>query len=115
MLQLALRTTTFDDGPRRDDFAVIWTSDEFGARRVGRIRLAGEHDGGERWEWAINPPMPVPAWGHGLARSRPMATAAFRRVFERLHSETTTRQWQDAFATQRIGEERLEVRQGKKP
>jgi hypothetical protein len=30
-------------GPRKDDFAVIWTSDEFGARRVGRIRLVTEY------------------------------------------------------------------------
>jgi hypothetical protein len=32
-----------------------------------------------------------------------MATAAFRRVVERFHQETTARQWQDAFATQRTG------------
>ena len=30
-----------------------------------------------------------------------MATAAFRRVFEKFHAETTARQWADAFATQR--------------
>jgi hypothetical protein len=92
MLTLSLRLTVWDHGPAKDDYEVIWTSDEFGARRVGRIRLAGEHDSGERWEWAINPPMPVPAWGHGLARSRQMATAAFRRVFERFYTETTARQ-----------------------
>ncbi len=46
---------------------MIWTSDEFGANRIGRIRLATEHNwrDGETWEWRINPP--VPAWGHGLA------------------------------------------------
>lgn len=108
MIQLSLRYTIFADGPRKDDYQVIWTSDEYGARRVGRIRLASEHAQAERWEWAINPPMPVPAWGHGLARSRLLAAAAFRRVFEKFHSETTARQWQDAFATQRDGEERLE-------
>jgi hypothetical protein len=78
MFALSLRSTTFDDGPRKDDFAVIWTSDEYGARRVGRVRFTGEHEGAERWEWTINPPMPVPAWGHGLAPSRGLATAAFR-------------------------------------
>jgi hypothetical protein len=108
MLTLSLRPTTFDDGPRTDDFQVIWTSEEFGVRRVGRIRWAQEHRDSNRWKWAINPPVPVPAWGHGIARSRLLATAAFRRVFERFHSETTTRQWVDAFATQRTGEERLE-------
>jgi hypothetical protein len=109
MITLTLRRTTFDDGPRQDDFAVIWTSEEFGARRVGRIRLAEQNGSeGNRWEWAINPPMPVPAWGHGLTRSRGLATVAFRRAFENFHRETTARQWADAFATQRVGEERLE-------
>jgi hypothetical protein len=110
-LDLILRPTMLDAGPVTDDFSVIWRSDEYGENRVGRIRLATEHNwrDGETWEWAINPPMPVPAWGHGLARSRPMATAAFRRVFERFCSETTARQWHDAFATQRTGRERLEA------
>jgi hypothetical protein len=52
--------------------------------------------------------MPVPAWGYGMARSRELATAAFRRAFENFHRETSARQWADAFATQRTGEERLE-------
>jgi hypothetical protein len=87
---------------------VIWTSDEFGARRVGRIHLAGEHDGGERWTWAVNPPMPIPTWCHGITKSRDAAMAAFRRSFERFHADTSTRQWVDAFATQRASAERLE-------
>lgn len=107
MLQLSLRPTIIGDRPIANDSSVIWTSESFGARRAGRIRLATEHAQAERWEWTINPPMPVPAWGHGLAKSRQLATAAFRRVFERFHSETTARQWADAFATQRDGEERL--------
>jgi hypothetical protein len=97
MHRLLLRPTTFDDGPRKNDFAVIWASDEYGARRLGRVRLTGEHDGAERWEWAINPPMPVHAWARGLARSRELATAAFRRAFENFHRETAARQWADAF------------------
>jgi hypothetical protein len=108
MLRLSLRPTIINERPQANDFTVIWTSESFGAHRVGRIRLATEHNmrDGETWVWSINPPMPVPAWGHGLARSRPMATAAFRHVFERFHRETTARQWADAFATQRSGEER---------
>jgi len=108
MLQLSLRLTIINDRPLANDFAVIWTSESFGAHRVGRIRLATEHAEADRWEWTINPPMPVPAWGHGLARSRELAMAAFRRAFERLHQETTARQWADAFAMQAAGEERLE-------
>jgi hypothetical protein len=55
--------------------------------------------------------MPVPAWCHGIVRSRPTAAAAFRRARERLHQETTSRQWQDAFTTQKTGEERLDEQQ----
>ena len=43
-----------------------------------------------------------------IARARELATAAFRRAFENFHRETAARQWADAFATQRAGEERLE-------
>jgi hypothetical protein len=107
-LRLSLRPTIINGRPVANDFAVIWRSESFGARRVGRIRLAEEQNwrDGETWVWAINPPMPVPAWGHGTARSREKATAAFRRVFDRFHEETTARQWADAFATQHAGEER---------
>jgi hypothetical protein len=67
MLQLSLRSKTFDDGPRKDDYSVIWTPAEYGGRRVGRIRLVTEYtrDEGERWEWAINPPMPRAGVGTG--------------------------------------------------
>jgi len=47
------------------------------------------------------------------ARSRPLATAAFRRVFERFNGETTARQWADAFATQRDAIGKAERGQGK--
>jgi len=108
MLQLSLHPTIVGNRPMPNDFVVIWTSDSFGARRVGRIRLATQHLLAERWEWSINLPMPVPAWGHGIARSRPMANAAFKRIFEKFHSQTTARQWADAFAAQGTSEERLQ-------
>jgi hypothetical protein len=63
MLGLSLRPTIIGDRPIPNDFSVVRTSESFGARRVGRIRLAGEYDDSERREWAINPPVPVPAWG----------------------------------------------------
>jgi hypothetical protein len=106
MLRLSLRSTIIGERPLANDFSVIWTSVSFGARRVGRFRLATEHRDADTLAWSINPPMPVPAWCHGIARSRELARAAFRRAFERFHSETTARQWADAFATQRTGEER---------
>jgi hypothetical protein len=110
MLRLSLRPTIIGDRPLPNDFSVIWMSESFGARRVGRIRLATEHNtrDGETWVWSISPPMPVPTWGHGLARSRELATTAFRRAFENFHRDTTARQWTDAFGTQRASEERLD-------
>jgi len=75
--------------PLANDFSVIWRSEAFGHNRVGHIRLAAEHAEADRWEWSINPPMPVPAWGRGIARSRDLATAAFRRALENFHRETT--------------------------
>jgi hypothetical protein len=42
MLTLSLRPTTFDGGSRANHFAVIWTFDEFGVRRVGRVRPTTE-------------------------------------------------------------------------
>jgi hypothetical protein len=110
LLQLALRPTDINGTKYENDYSVIWTSEQFGARRVGRIRLATEQNwkrDGEHWTWSIHPPMPIPPWGNGMARSLPLAQEAFRRAFERLHRETTARQWQDAFRTQRASEERL--------
>ena len=101
MLGLSLRPTGIGDCPIANDFSVICTSESFGDRRVGRIRLAGEYDGSERWEWSINPPMPVPSWGHGLARWRELAITAFRQAFQNFHRETSARRWADAFATRR--------------
>ena len=107
MLTLFLRPTTINGTRLVDDYSVVWRSDELGENHVGRIRLAGEHDGGERWTWAVNPPMPIPTWCYGVAKSREAAMAAFRRSFERFHANITTRQWTDAFASQRASAERL--------
>lgn len=110
MLQISLRPTIINDRPLANDFAVIWKSDAFGDNRVGRVRLATERSWkhGEQWEWMMNPPMPVPPWGHGLAASRDLALAAFRKSFERFHSQTAAREFAEAFATQREGAERLQ-------
>ena len=90
MIHLSLRPTIINDRPMlANDFSVIWRSEAFGDNRVGHIRLAAEHAEADRWEWSINPPMPVPAWGRGIARSRDLATAAFRRALENFHRETT--------------------------
>jgi hypothetical protein len=54
MLRLSLRPTIINERPLANDFSVIWTSESFGARRVGRIRLATEHRDADTWSWSIN-------------------------------------------------------------
>lgn len=53
-------------------------------RAIGRIRLDDERPGQEKWEWAINPPLPVPPWGVGRAPSFEEAKIAFRAAWERV-------------------------------
>jgi hypothetical protein len=50
-------------------------------RAIGRIRLADERAGHEMWEWAINPPLPIPSWGAGRAPSFEDAKTAFRAAW----------------------------------
>jgi hypothetical protein len=52
MLALSLRLTIINDRPLANDFAVFWTSESFGVRRVGCIRLASEQSWkrGEQWD-----------------------------------------------------------------
>jgi hypothetical protein len=108
MIELALRPTVINGHKFDNDFAVIWTSEQFGANRVGRIRLSSSSawQREDTWDWHINPPLPIPPWGNGNARSLELAQAAFRRAFERFHHDTSDRQWGDAFAMQRASSER---------
>src|SRR5437879_1604988 len=98
MLDLALRPTTIKRNARDSDFAVIWTSETFGAR-VGRIRLADERTP-QVWDWHINPPIPIPPWGSGTNTSLYAAKIAFRKAFERFAEQTTDEQWRQCFETQ---------------
>jgi hypothetical protein len=50
-------------------------------RAIGRIRLADERPGNETWDWAINPPLPIPSWGVGRAPSLDEAKTAFRSAW----------------------------------
>jgi hypothetical protein len=58
------------------------------AHAIGRIRLADERAGHAMWEWAINPPLPIPSWGVGRAPSfedaKTALRAAWARFYERL-------------------------------
>jgi hypothetical protein len=55
-------------------------------RAVGRMRLADERPDHEMWEWAINPPLPVPSWGVGRAASLEDAKMAFGAAWERFYA-----------------------------
>jgi hypothetical protein len=59
-------------------------------RLIGRIRKNTEghgHDSG--WDWAINPPLAIPARGRGAAPSLSEAKADFAEAWERLYSDLT--------------------------
>jgi hypothetical protein len=58
-------------------------------RAIGRIRLADERPEHEMWEWAINPPLPVPSWGVGRAPSLEDAKAACRAAWVRFYERLT--------------------------
>jgi hypothetical protein len=56
----------------------------FEGRSIGRIRQAEERYGhNPGWDWAINPPVPIPPWCTGSEDSLEQAKAAFREAWER--------------------------------
>ena len=61
-----------------DDYSVLWTTEQFGKWRIGRIRHAEELS---RWTWVVNLPLPIPAC-QGRAASLAEAQAAFRKAGE---------------------------------
>jgi hypothetical protein len=77
-------------------------------RSIGRIRKNTEGRGHDAaWDWDINPPLAIPAWGHGSAPSLPEAKAAFAAAWERFYAGLTPddmarwHQIQDAAASRR--------------
>jgi hypothetical protein len=83
--KLILLGTVIDHHRAINDFCVFHDG-----RLIGRIRKNTEghgHDAG--WDWAINPPLAIPAWGHGSAPSLPEAKAAFAGAWERFYSGLT--------------------------
>ena len=83
-MRLALRPTAIAGQRLENDYVV--TCD---GRRIGRIRLADERSGGARWEWAVNPPLPIPAWGKGSATTLDDAKDAFREAWKRFSASLT--------------------------
>jgi len=85
-MRLALRPTAIAGQQLENDYVV--TCD---GRRIGRIRLADERSGGALWEWAVNPPLPIPAWGKGSAATLDEAKDAFREAWKRFSASLTKR------------------------
>ena len=60
-MERKLRPTIIGGDNLGNDFVVL-----FEGRSIGRIRQAEERVGhNPGWDWAINPPLPIPAWGNG--------------------------------------------------
>jgi hypothetical protein len=58
-------------------------------RAIGRIRLADERSDHELWEWAINPPLPIPSWAKGTAATLQDAKTAFQEAWRRFYATLT--------------------------
>jgi hypothetical protein len=65
-----------------NDYAVVRES-----RAIGRLRMADQRPDHEMWEWAINPPLPVPSWGVGRAPSFEEAKSAFREAWVKFYAQ----------------------------
>jgi hypothetical protein len=67
-----------------NDYAVVREG-----RAIGRIRMADQRPDHEMWEWAINPPLPVPSRGVGRGPSFAEAKLAFRAAWIRFYDQLT--------------------------
>jgi hypothetical protein len=80
MTDLVLSPTVIAGERLQDDYCV-----KHAGRSVGRIRRADERTG--RWDWVINPPLPIPTWGVGRADSLEAAKAAFRSAWTQFYEQ----------------------------
>ncbi|WP_316205719.1 hypothetical protein [Bradyrhizobium sp. SZCCHNS1012] len=79
---LTLRPTVIGGDRLEDDFCVYRDG-----RSIGRIVLAENHvKHVEVWRWHINPPLPIPNWANGSARTREGAQAEFRAAWQRFYA-----------------------------
>jgi hypothetical protein len=84
-MELKLRPTVIGGEKLANDFVVL-----FEGRSIGGIRQAQERVGhNPGWDWAINPPLPIPPWGNGSADSLEQANGAFRAAWERFYATLT--------------------------
>ena len=71
-------------GETKDDYAVIWTTEQFGKWSIGRIEFLPEAAGSDQWSWAVNLPVPIPLSCKRREASLAEAQAAFRKAWETL-------------------------------
>ncbi len=84
-LPLTLRTTVIGGDRLTNDYCVMHDG-----RSIGRIREATERFGhNPGWDWVINPPLPVPPWGTGSAKTFDEAKATFKKAWERFYAGLT--------------------------
>lgn len=87
-MDLLLHPTVIAGDKLRDDYCVIHEG-----RSVGRIRRADELSWqGERWEWHVNPPLPIPPGCNGSAESLDHAKSQFKAAWERFYASLTREQ-----------------------
>jgi hypothetical protein len=85
MLTLRLAAVSVNGARVAGEFAMIWVSDEFGEQHVGSIRriVKSGWRHAERWEWKIDPALPVmPCRTQGVLGDCASAVGAFRAAFE---------------------------------
>jgi hypothetical protein len=85
MQELYLRPTRIAGARLENDFEV-----NHQGRSVGRIREATERAGHvARWDWNINPPLPIPPWCFGSATTLESAKRAFKTAWDRFSATLT--------------------------
>jgi hypothetical protein len=82
--QLTLRATVITGDRLADDYCV-WHD----GRSVGRIRLTIGVGGSLHWDWAVNPPLPIPSWANGSAASLEEAKQSFRKAWQQFYASLT--------------------------
>ncbi len=82
---LSLRLTVIGGETAPNDYCVMREG-----RSIGRIREATERTGfNPGWMWAIQPPLPIPPWGTGFAKTLDEAKIEFRKAWERFYEGLT--------------------------